>query len=173
MKIYAVTGHRPQSIPNYSFTRLLQLATAALMFHEVPKIITGMALGWDIAIAQAAANLSIPYIAAVPFAHQDCKWQDTDRALWEKLIFLADKIVYVDTVNGYTTKNCEIGAYHVSKMHKRNKYMIDHCTNVIALYNGQESGGTYKCVEYAKSKNIPIANVWGSWIKYNGANNNE
>lgn len=47
MKIYAVTGHRPQSIPNYSFTRL--------------------------------------------------------RALWEKLIFLADKIVYVDTVNGYMT----------------------------------------------------------------------
>jgi uncharacterized phage-like protein YoqJ len=165
-KTYAVTGHRPQSIPNYDFSKLQRLATNVLIAYKPDKVITGMALGWDIAIADTAYQLSIPYIAAIPFNHQDCKWNDEDRSLWEELVFLADEVVYVDTVDGYKTKNCEVGAYHVSKMHKRNKYIIDHCTNVLALYSGQESGGTYKCIEYAKSKNIPIANVWGSWLKY-------
>ena len=56
--------------------------------------------------------------------------------------------------------------YHISKLHKRNKWMVDNATNVLALYNGQESGGTYKCIEYAKSKNVPVFNVWNSWAKY-------
>ena len=166
MKIYAATGHRPQSIPNYNFDRLVQLANSTLQRLQPDKVITGMALGWDLAIAQAACNLSLPCIAAVPFSHQDCKWQDAERALWERLIFLADEVVYVDKRKGYTTKNCEVGAYHVSKLHKRNKWMVDNATNVLALYNGQESGGTYKCIEYAKSKNVPVFNVWNSWAKY-------
>ena len=79
---------------------------------------------------------------------------------------MADEVVYVDKLAKYATKNCEVGAYHVSKLHKCNKYMIDHCTNVLALYNGQESGGTYKAIQYATTKQKPINNVWGSWVKY-------
>ena len=38
-------------------------------------------------------------------------------------------------------------------MHKRNEYMVDNSDLVLAFWNGEESGGTYYTLSYAKKKN--------------------
>lgn len=34
--------------------------------------------------------------------------------------------------------------------------MVDRCDKLIACYNGDTSGGTYNCVQYAKKKGKEI-----------------
>ena len=37
-------------------------------------VISGMALGWDQAVARATADLGIPWVAAITFEGQESKW---------------------------------------------------------------------------------------------------
>ena len=34
----------------------------------------------------------------------------------------------------------------------RNDYMVDHSDLVLAIWNGEQSGGTWHTIEYAKAK---------------------
>ena len=50
-----------------------------------------------------------------------------------------------------------MGGYSVFKMQLRNEWMVDHCDKLIAIFNQDEtSGGTFNCVQYARSKNKDI-----------------
>ena len=70
--IVAATGHRPNKLAPLSICystrvlqRLIDLATAYLEKSNPDAVISGMALGWDTAIAIAAIKLNIPLTAAV------------------------------------------------------------------------------------------------------------
>ena len=39
-------------------------------------------------------------------------------------------------------------------MFKRNRYMVDKSQMVIAVFNGEEKGGTWYTIKYAKNKNV-------------------
>jgi uncharacterized phage-like protein YoqJ len=43
-------------------------------------------------------------------------------------------------------------------MQDRNKWMVDHCDALVAIWNGT-SGGTANCVKYALSVNKPIVMI--------------
>ncbi|WP_193200689.1 SLOG family protein [Nostoc sp. MG11] len=123
-----------------------------------------MALGFDQALAVAAIGLEIPLIAAIPFKGQDSKWQQSDRLRYEDILFQTKQIVYVDKTTKYSTEHVGCSG---EKMQKRNGYMIDNCTEVLALFDGSASG-TANCVKYAESLGKPLLNVWKSWVKYRG-----
>jgi uncharacterized phage-like protein YoqJ len=164
-KIIAGTGHRPEKLGGYNesvFTRLTALCKASLQKMQATEVLSGMALGFDLALATAAVELQIPLIAAVPFREQDDKWNESDRERYEYLLFQTKKIVYVDEVKDYAINQ---PGYSPQKIHKRNEYMVDNCHEVLALFDGIASG-TGNCVKYAESLNKPIFNVWNSWVKY-------
>ncbi|KAA0573470.1 hypothetical protein [Azospirillum sp. Sh1] len=77
--ILAVTGHRPEKLGGHSPALRRKLAVFAsfrlrhfIQTHGRPdKIISGMALGWDQAMAIAAIAAGIPLVAAVPCDAQD------------------------------------------------------------------------------------------------------
>ena len=50
------------------------------------EVISGMALGWDMALAQAAINLGIPFIAAVPFIGQENMWIKKTQEYYKELL---------------------------------------------------------------------------------------
>ena len=153
----AFTGHRPNKLGGYSetvFTRLVALASATLRFYQPELVYTGMALGWDQAVAQACIETGIPFIACVPFSGQEGKWPDDSQRRFRDLIAKAQEVVVVSE-----------GGYSAAKMQVRNEYMVDHADQLLALWDGT-SGGTANCVEYAKGKGLPIRNVWGSWVKF-------
>ena len=97
--IVAATGHRLDRLGGHSpevFARLQALAKASLQKLQPATVISGMALGWDQAVALAAIDLSIPLIAAVPFSTQDSKWNQDDRNTWEGIMFHTQQIIYVE-----------------------------------------------------------------------------
>lgn len=148
--IYAGTGHRPDKLGGYipeARQRLIDTALASLD-EECTQVITGMALGWDMALAHAARMKGIPYIAAVPFKGQERIWLKVSQDDYHNLLKAAADVVYV----------CEEG-YAPWKMQVRNEWMVNHCDKVLALWNGT-SGGTGNCIKYAEKVGKPIKNVW-------------
>lgn len=154
--IVAGTGHRPDKLGGYDGNVLRHLALTAKQWLErnpAERVISGGALGWDQALALAAARLKIPLTLALPFRNFDSKWPSHSRKLLSDIIAMADTTVYV----------CEDG-YAPWKMQQRNKYMVDNCDLVLALWNGTK-GGTANCIAYADSRGKPVENLWDFYEK--------
>ena len=155
--ILSATGHRPHKLGGYGEGvqgRLVALARTALLELRPSMVITGMALGWDTAVAMACQRLAIPYIAAIPFNGQQTAWPPFSRDQWEELVEDAVTLKVV----------CE-GGYAPWKMQVRNEWMVDNSDQVLALWNGTK-GGTANCVAYAEKKNKPIINLWEKYEQY-------
>lgn len=153
-RVVAVTGHRPDKLSGYEHAaklRLQQVAERVLEEARPRSIITGMALGWDQAVAVAAGRCGIPYIAAVPFKGQHEQWPFFAREEYERLLRYAYRVVYVS----------EPG-YAVWKMQRRNEWMVDQCEAVLALWDGS-GGGTANCIQYAAKVQRPMVNVWDQY----------
>lgn len=157
--IVAGTGHRPDKlvVPGHAaysddqLECLTRFAERILIEEEPRRVISGMAQGWDMALAHAATNLRIPWTAAVPFAGQERRWPKETQAHYRALLALADKIVMVSP-----------GGYSPYKMQVRNEYMVRHAWRVLALWDGS-AGGTANCVEFAGSIERDVRNVWPDW----------
>ena len=149
----AVTGHRPNKIGGYNPHAPLRLAIREELKKTVRQLIgegyntfiSGMALGVDQDFAKVVLDLKnefphIRMVAAVPFAGQDGNWPEDSRLAYRDLLARCDEIVYV----------CEPG-YSAWKMQRRNEWMVDHASVLIAVWNGTP-GGTANCVRYAQTK---------------------
>lgn len=156
--IIAGTGHRPKKLGGYEdeiFNRLVKFCEAELRRLSPKKVISGMAIGFDQALAQAAVNLDIPYIAAVPFRGQESKWPGKAVIFYHKLLKQAERVVYVSP-----------GGFAAYKMHLRNGWMVDNCNLLLTLWDGIPSGGTYSCTEYAQQVDRAMVNAWERWVEF-------
>ena len=144
--IVAGTGHRKIAIPEPA---LVDGASAQLRLLEPSLVITGMALGWDMALAEAADRLGVPYVAAVPFPSQADRWPDYDRRRYETILNRAEEVFL-------------ISEFMVSAAYEtRNRWMIDRADKVLAFWDGSLNGGTANAVRYARKKHVPLVNAWG------------
>jgi uncharacterized phage-like protein YoqJ len=153
MIIFAATGHRPNKLGGYGINvagELRHLAMAYLFQHRPDMVISGMALGWDLAWAEAAIQLGIPIIAAVPFKGQESAWPAESQFTYNLVLGRSHHVEVV----------CD-GGYAAYKMQKRNEWMVDKCTALIALWDGS-AGGTANCVKYAEGHKS-IVNLWPYW----------
>lgn len=153
--IIAGTGHRPDKLGGYGAETLIRLANFATTrvreLGPVEKIISGMALGWDTALALAALDLEIPLVAAIPFEGFEDRWSSDDRRLYYNIRAAAAEVMIV----------CAPG-YAPYKMQRRNRWMVDRCDRMLALWNGSP-GGTFNCLVYAEERQKPVTNVWAAW----------
>jgi uncharacterized phage-like protein YoqJ len=155
--ILAGTGHRPDKLGGYSqdvFKRLLAVASDALGTYKPDVVISGMALGWDQALAQAAVDHNIPFIAAVPFEGQEMVWPDTSRLTYNLLLARAQERIVVNP-----------GPYASWKMQARNVWMVDNADQILALWDGKPGGGTWNCIQYANQQNKPVINCWPAFAE--------
>lgn len=149
--ILSATGHRPDKLGGYGksvFDALVWQAQMALAEIKPSSVISGMALGWDQAFAQAAINANIPFVAAVPFSGQEGKWPSASQDTYKIILSKAQQVVIVSR-----------GGYAAYKMQVRNCWLVDNSDAVLALWNGT-AGGTANCIAYAKSQNKRIINIW-------------
>ena len=153
--VIAATGHRPNKLGGYGpdvFNRLVDLAGGYLREHNPSAVISGMALGWDLAFAQAAIEGGIPVHAAVPFPGQERMWPQSSQVLWRGLLDLCVSVTEVSP-----------GPYHAGKMQVRNEWMVDRCDRLCALWDGS-NGGTGNCMAYAlRDPKVTIDNLWTRW----------
>jgi uncharacterized phage-like protein YoqJ len=153
--IIAVTGHRPDKVGGYdliTFGYLVAVAKMSLSWLNPQCVRVGMALGWDMAVAQACYELKIAYTPCIPFKGHECKWQPSQQQMYFDLIQKAGvPPVYVSEP-----------PYAAYKMEIRNRYMIDNCNEILALWNGGQKGGTFNAVNYAKNSGKLVFNVFGN-----------
>lgn len=162
----AATGHRPHKMwadfkhPDDLMSTLQNVAHEYIMEHinTITRAISGMALGWDQAWALEALEAGIPLTAAIPCADQDIMWRLEDRKLYKEILRKARKVVVVSP-----------GSYAPWKMHARNKWMVMNSDRVVALWNGDKTGGTAACVKLVKPGCLD--NLWPQYLQLQQAVN--
>ena len=173
--IVAFTGHRPKDLPpslqtDYSspkWREVMELIKSILKSHNElvhsganfgACAISGMAQGFDTAAALAVISLRdeehypISLHLEIPCSGQEKYWSPEDQRLYRLILSKADTVHYI------TPPGHPFPGKHIFIL--RDKKMVDQADEIIALWNGKESGGTYQTVEYAKRKNKPITNIW-------------
>ncbi|MBE9043446.1 DUF1273 family protein [Pleurocapsales cyanobacterium LEGE 10410] len=153
--ILGFTGHRPASLPgNYSDRTnraLLNTADFILAQCKPTKVVSGMALGWDMAVAECAVNRGIGLIAAVPFKSQPSRWSRSGQERYQRLLNQADQIEIISS-----------GSYSIEAMQLRNQWIVDRSDWLMALWH-QGKSGTKNCVDYALAINRPTFNCWATF----------
>lgn len=150
----AGTGHRPNKLGGYEVEasmKVAQLANMVLEYYSPTLVISGMAQGWDQALAQAAYDRKIPFHAYIPFEGQEYVWPSVSRYYYRALLAKAALV-----------KVCSPGDYSPRAMQVRNQAMVNDCDLLIALWNNTP-GGTANCLQYAAAVNTPYINVWSNF----------
>jgi uncharacterized phage-like protein YoqJ len=156
------SGHRPERLPwrdNEADARCVRLKSELLAAVRDAcgggwrHFICGMARGCDtyfcetvIALMETAPNVTLE--AAVPHERQSAGWAARDRARYDKLLLLCDKITVV-------------GGERASRgdMARRNRYMADKSSLLIAVYDGGQSGGTAYTRAYAQKRGLRVVTL--------------
>lgn len=150
------TGHRPNKLFGYDMKhesyqnlakRVKRLAHYLHTEYGVINFISGGAIGFDTVAFFAIESLKKDYpgiknIIAIPFIGQESKWKEDSIERYKKMLNLADDIIHVDQIEKYKASSV------AGKLNKRNHYMVDNSSYLIACYDGTK-GGTYNCLEYA------------------------
>lgn len=135
--IVSITGHRPEKIPDPQMVKdSLRMAFGVL---EADVVIQGMAAGVDLWSARVAFESDIPFWCAKPWFTHTAREEDKDD--YDSALKHAQKVVNVTDYKKYP------GPWVYQK---RNEWMVDNGDLVIAVWDGSR-GGTYNCVQYAKS----------------------
>lgn len=151
-KTVCFTGHRdlPDGSQPVMFRRLKMVIQA--LYHKGYRYFgAGGALGFDTIAAQAVLSLKekcpdIKLILVLPCKNQTERWDEIDKRVYEDILTLADKVVYVSQ---YYQRGC---------MQKRNRHLVDGSSLCISYLN-KESGGTAYTVNYAKQKGLEIISL--------------
>ena len=149
------TGHRPAKLPwganendprctalkEELFCRLLGIYEAGYS-----HFICGMAIGCDMFFAEAVLRLKkehpeITLEAAVPCGSQPDRWT---RALRERYNALLDSCSEVKVLQLHYSPDC---------MQKRNQYMVDKSSLLLACFDGRP-GGTMSTILYAQRQGL-------------------
>lgn len=136
--IISCTGHRTLSHP---LDEVIETFGWFLQNFKPKYVITGMAIGFDQAVALACLKYEVPFEAAVPFIGQESLWPEDTQAAYREILALAQKTTVVSP-----------GKYAAWKMHARNAYMVNNGNLVVAYCKpNTTSGGTYQAVKLAQS----------------------
>lgn len=142
--VIGVTGHRELADKEENIKKKIKEQFAKL---KPTKVVTGMALGFDMLVAEVCVEENIPFIAACPFYGQENLWSDSEKEKYKLLLSKAYEIKYVLEREYQTNKD----------YHTRNRWLVDNCHKIICyLKPKQKSGGTFQACKYAKIKNKEV-----------------
>ncbi len=151
------TGHRPEKLPwryNEEDPRCGALKDRlpgpvhAVYRAGLRPVICGMAKGCDTFFAETVLELrneapGVTLEAAIPCESQFLHWSREERRRYDYIMHQCD----LETIlQREYTKDC---------MAKRNQYMVDCSSLLIAVYDGSY-GGTMQTVNYAKKRGLMI-----------------
>lgn len=147
-KTACVSGHRALS---YKFDESkLKKEFYNLIDNGYDTFLVGMALGFDSICFRILEKIRekkpIKIVACVPCEEQDKLFNSQQKKEYRRMLVQADqKIVLSQTY----TPQC---------MQKRNKFMVDNSSIVIAFLT-QNFGGTKRTVEYALKNKVKVVNI--------------
>lgn len=154
-----ISGHRPKYLPwgyeekgrvYHRVRRELKQALELSINDGYCYFITGMAMGIDIIGAEVILELQQNYpqvklIAAIPCLGQTKSWTADYKARYQKILDACYKQIIVSPVE-----------YSRWCMHKRNRFMVNHSTRLIAVHSPDSDGGTFHTINYAQQKGLDV-----------------
>jgi len=153
-KTCAITGHRPdhfpfgynENDPEYKEFKLALYEELRMLAHQgYETFLTGMAQGTDLWAAEnllllRKQNPRLRLVCVLPCEHQDRYWPREQQCRYAAIIQQADQVIQISQ---RYSKYC---------MFKRNKYLVDNVSLVLAVYDGSPLGGTAQTVRYAQKR---------------------
>ena len=154
----AFTGHRPKSFPwKYDeatpdcvlLKKLLAEQVKKLADRGVTDFLSGMAQGTDLWCSEIVLdfkknNPALMLHCILPCKGQESKWTVSVQERYNSILAQADEVIYVGQEY---SKDC---------MLKRNRYLVEHSSFLLAVYNGTRRSGTGATVRYAQQLNREI-----------------
>jgi len=148
----AFTGHRPKKLPwRYDEEDERCVRLKAVLAEQIRQLaergftdfLSGMAEGTDLWAARAVLDLredrpELKLHCILPHRGQSDGWGAAARAEHRAILEEADSVVYLRR------------AYRNGCMLERNRFLVDHATLLLAVYNGEKRGGTAATVRYAR-----------------------
>lgn len=127
----------------------LRAEIISLIEQGFDYFISGMAQGIDTYCAEIVLDLKNIYPniileCAVPCKEQTEKWEPEDKIRYKDILSQADKVIYL------------FEKYNKFCNQLRNKYMVNNSHFILAVWNGEKSGGTWNTIQYAKRLGTPI-----------------
>lgn len=146
--ILVLTGHRSERIDN---ARRVREAIRKTLIEAKPDVVVcGMANGFDLIGGHTACNLGFNVWATKPWAGHEPRKED--EAVYNAIIMFAEKIVEVDPSDKYA------GPWVYQK---RNEWMVDQGTHILAYWDGVKKGGTWNCLKYNRTtRKLPVRNLY-------------
>ena len=151
--IYGVTGHRDAGQKPGELEDFARLIVARMIQTGCTEIITGMAWGWDLAVAEACAEIDLPFIAALPFPGQQARWAEADVKRFPRMLEKAHKVWY----GGKLRLN--------ENYHKRDRLIVQSSAQLWALDSGRRSG-SHTTVLFAEEIGCRVIPLWDRWRSY-------
>ena len=150
------TGHRTERLPwgnNENDPRCLalkdRLDEALLLAYGkgYRHFICGMARGADLYFCEAVLALrqmkgDVTLEAAIPYQGQADRWPETDR---RRRAILLPPCDYETMVQHHYSAGC---------LTRRNRYMVDRSSLLLAVYDGTPAGGTMYTIGYAMNQGL-------------------
>ncbi len=148
----AFTGHRPKKFPwGYDEADARCVTLKQTLAKQIAKLVdagytdflSGMAEGTDTWAALAVlalkkGNPALKLHCILPCEGQADKWSVSARELYFAILEQADSVLYVSRKY---SKDC---------MLRRNRYLVECAACLLAVYNGEQRGGTAMTVRYAQ-----------------------
>jgi uncharacterized phage-like protein YoqJ len=144
------TGHRPKDLGGYDVNApmnawLIETTREVLRIlrdeFNFKRVITGMALGFDQWLLEAALMIGGYYtIAAVPCAGQEKMWPETSKRRYFELLEMCNEVHILAE------------SYSPKAMQDRNIWMVDNSILSLAAWVGKKAGGTYNCLSYSTER---------------------
>lgn len=151
----ALTGHRPQrlfggNLMNEQWQRIADWLKVILVQNECTVAYSGMAAGSDMLFALAVKDIKESGIKMdlhliFPCYGYGSKSDDKRYLGWRRDILKAsDERIFIHD------EWCK----HADD--DRDRYMVDHCDKLIAIFDGIETGGVFSTIKYAESQGKEI-----------------
>lgn len=147
------TGHRPEKIirSEQEIKKDLEAEILRAYSEGFTGFISGMARGTDIWAAESVLRLRsqgfpLRLLCACPYPGFEKSWSSHWQQRYRNILSSADQFYFI----------CP--SYCRSCFQRRNEWMADHSSRVIAVYSG-EKGGTRNTIAYALRKNLPVVYI--------------
>lgn len=153
-KAVAFTGHRQERISTDKETLFVEIYNTIreLYVQGYNTFITGMAEGFDLLSAEAVLKLrdechsEIRLIAVIPFRLQAGRFTSENKECYYHIANIAECVTLAEN-------------YYTGCFHRRNDYMIDNASTIIAYFDKVPGGGTYYTVNRAIRKGLTVINL--------------
>lgn len=142
------TGHRILPSNDSAIKKKIEKEIRILINQGITTYLCGMAIGFDMLAAEVILKLrnefpNLKLVAVIPCLNQNAKFSIKDKTRYKHIIKNSEKIIIIAQ------------EYYNGCMQKRNRFLVDYSTKVLAYLNSSR-GGTFYTVNYAVKNDIEV-----------------